>query len=217
MPEREPDADCPSPNGPLLETVPAGTISWRIHSARFGPTSFNPVPASDKRESGRFDSIDGDYTYLYAGETRLTAFAETFLRGSTVMGSGVGALPRVRLASLRLSRIETTDELQLVSLVGGEALRRIGQDAWLTACDESDYPITRRWARAIRRWAPNAHGFVWLAKRDNRHRAYILFGDRRADTLVRGEERMALDTEEGELFATKMLARLSVSVEAFVP
>jgi len=212
MARRAPPDDCPSPLGPIRETLPIGTVLWRIHWNGFEPTGFNPRPATGKREPGRFDSIDGDFAYLYAGETRRTVFAEVFLRGETVLASTVRIVPRRRLENLRLSRLVTAGELELVLLIGAEALGRIGQDAWLTSCDEHDYPLTEEYARTIRRWAPWAAGLVWLAKRDNAHRSYVLFADRVMPTALSGEMKLELDGD-GEAFTRGMLARLSVALE----
>gem|GEM_PF-3462295 len=54
----------------------------------------------------------------------------------------------------------------------------MGQDAWPSACDEEDYPITQQWAAALRRWTPGAASLAWMSKRDNLHEVVVLFSDR---------------------------------------
>ena len=211
MPRREPPTTCPSSLGPLREELPVGRVLWRIHSERYAPVEFNPVPAARKREPGRFDSADGSYASLYAGETRLTAFAEVFLRGETVLASSVRSVPRKKIEGLRLSKLTTGASISFVSLVGAEALGRLGQDSWLTSCDEIDYPITQRYAQSIRQWAPWAQGLVWLAKRDNAHLAYVLFNPPAAAGAIAGKVDRPLDGP-GEAFTTNMLARLTVAL-----
>jgi RES domain len=184
---------------------PAGIVAY-----------FNHKAATAKREPGRFDSIAGDFGYLYAAETELTVFAEVFLRGDTVTSPSTRVVPRRRLDGLRLSRLIVERPLSLVSLVGGEHLSRVVQDAWLTSCDEADYGITERYGRSIREWAPRASGLTWLSKRDNAHRAYVLFDDRITGGSVTGRLERNLDAP-GDPYPVTMLARLSVSLEDPLP
>lgn len=60
---------------------------------------------------------------------------------------------------------------------GAAGAPQIGQDDWLTRCDEDGYPCCREWASAIRRWAPDAEGLTWLSKRDPGQRVVMLRGD----------------------------------------
>jgi hypothetical protein len=212
MVRRDPPDDCPSPLGPVRHALHADITLWRVHTSRYAPSGFKPAAA---RRSGRFDATDGDYGVLYLADDERTTLAEAFVRGDAVTGS-VRVVPRKRIQDTRLSPVIVRRDLSLVSLIGGPALGRIGQDAWLTSCDEDDYDVTQRYARAIRRWAPSAAGLVWLSKRDNLHRAYVLFSDRvPADALEDGAGR-ALD-DLGDPYAKVMLARLSVDLEDPVP
>ena len=54
----------------MTRTLNAGTVWWRMHSDAFDPTTFNPTSATNPFRGGRFDSSDGSYSYLYAGESR---------------------------------------------------------------------------------------------------------------------------------------------------
>lgn len=212
MVRRDPPDDCPSPLGPARRVLHAGTTLWRVHASRYAPSGFKPAAVPG---SGRFDATDGDYGVLYAADDERTTFAEAFVRGDAVTGS-VRIVTRKRIEDTRISPVIVRQGLPLVSLIGGPALGRLGQDAWLTSCDEDDYDVTQRYARAIRRWAPWASGLVWLSKRDNLHRAYVLFSDRvPPDALEDGAGR-ALD-DSGDPYAKVMLARLSVNLEDVVP
>jgi len=87
-------------------------------------------------------------------------------------------LRRARLTERVLSRVRLTTDLPLVDLRGAAGLGRVGQDAWPSACDEEDYPITQQWAAALRRWTPGAASLAWMSKRDNLHEVVVLFSDR---------------------------------------
>ncbi len=123
---------------------------------------------------GRFDSADGSYAFLYAGSDPVACVAETLLRDRNAVPYRV---PAKRLLGLRLSELEVARDWVVVNLFG-PSLSAIGQDAWLTSCGPADYPVTRRWAAAIRAWAPAASGLVWRARHDNDRFAYVLFSDR---------------------------------------
>lgn len=192
---------------------------WRIHTGTRQPVEFNSTGAEAKRAApdrygreGRFDCQRGEYGYLYAGETQGAAIAEAFLRGRAVANPAARLELRRTYRPYVLSRLVVAHDLALVELRGAEGLGRIGQDAWLTSCDEVDYSITMEWATAIRRWAPNAHGMIWRAKRDNDHFAVVLFGDRGAGSLIEGEVRRRFDVERHMTFLVKTLAGFNVTI-----
>lgn len=212
-----PPTDCPSSDGPKITIVPAGTVWWRIHGGAYDPASFRDTGAEEKRrdpaihgEEGRFDCQVGEYGYLYLGETKKSAIAEAFLRGPVVKDPGARFMRRARIAGRVLSRIKLTAELPLVDLCGAAGLGRVGQDAWLSACDEPEYPITQRWASAIRRWAPDAAGLMWMSKRDNIHRAVVMFADRLSPTAIAGRPVRALDDPLGLTMMSKLLSEFNV-------
>lgn len=161
---------------------------------------------------GRFDCQANEYGYLYAGETRASAIAEAFLRGPVVQDPSARFMRLARLDGRVLSRLRVTTKLALVDLCVAAGLGRSGQDAWLTACDEVDYPIAQRWATAIRRWAPDAAGLLWMSKRDNVHEAAILFSDRMPMGAITGEVVRRLDSPLGVTLVEKVLARHDVAL-----
>jgi RES domain len=217
MARSRPPAECPSADGPLLRPYTVGSAFWRIHGDRHDPASFRDTGAIEKRTDpatygleGRFDCQAGEYGYLYAGETKKSTIAEAFLRGPVVVDPTARFLRRAKLADRVLSRIRLENELLLVDLRGAAGLGRIGQDAWLSACDEDDYPLTQEWATAIRRWAPDAAGLVWMSKRDNVHEAVVLFSDRIAAAGITGRVVRPLDSPLGESLMSKTLAEFNV-------
>jgi hypothetical protein len=219
MSRTPPPADCPSPDGPRIRVVPAGSVWWRIHGDASAPLAFRDTGARAKRadptthgEEGRFDCQSGEYGYLYVGETKKSTIAEALLRGPVVRDPTARFLRRAKLAGRVLSRIELAADLPLVDLCGAASLGRLGQDAWLTACDEIDYPVTQAWATALRRWGPKAAGFVWMSKRDNVHQAAVLFSDRVPTGALAGVVVRPLESPLGASLMTKALAEFNVTI-----
>ena len=219
MPRARPPRDCPSPDGPKVNHLPPGLKFWRIHGLGRGPLEFRSTGAVDKRRDpltfgneGRFDCQTGEYEYLYLGETRLCTFAEAFLRDDVVRDPSARYIRRDNVTRAAISRIETTDSVALVDLRGAVALGRVGQDAWLTASEEVDYPLTQEWATAIRRWAPDADGFYWMAKRDDTHAAVVLFDDHAVSERLEGRVVYAFGDPSAYAYALAQLAKLNVAV-----
>ena len=94
---------------------------------------------------------------------------------------GARLLPRARLSGLRISWLRTTLDLELVGLRSGRDLAAVGQDTWLTHSSAAEYAMTRRWASAIRAWAPWARGMTWRSHREPEGFAYVFFSDRCPD------------------------------------
>ncbi len=159
--------------------LPAGTTLTRIHSTSFGVTQFNPTVARSDLLGGRFDATPGnEYAFLYAAEGDATAISEALLRDLPIDEYGARLLPRARLSRLSISWLRTTLDLELVSLRSGRDLAAVGQDTWLTASPAAEYVMTRRWASAVRGWAPRAGGLTWRSHREPEGFAYVFFDDR---------------------------------------
>jgi hypothetical protein len=221
MPRVAPPRDCPTPGGPIIRKLLAGSVWWRIHSEAHEPTAFRDTGAVDKRadpgrfgEEGRFDCQAGEYSYLYLGSTKSSTIAEAYLRGPAVADPAARFLRGAKLRGRVLSRIELTVDLDLVDLRGARGLARIGQDAWLTACDEPEYPVTQEWATALRRWAPppSAAGLLWMSKRDNLHHAAMLFGDGVPAGAITGHVHRRLEDGLGRTLVEKVLAGFGMAV-----
>ncbi len=164
---------------PARFLLPAGTTLTRVHSTAFGVTQFNPTLALDDLRGGRFDATPEDeYAFLYAAEDDATAVSEALLRDLPGDEYGARLLPQARLSYVSISWLRTTADLGLVSLRSGRDLAAVGQDAWLTASPAAEYLMTRRWASAIRGWAPWACGLTWRSYREPEGFAYVFFDDR---------------------------------------
>ncbi|HXN62592.1 MAG TPA: RES family NAD+ phosphorylase [Acidimicrobiales bacterium] len=181
MPAIEPPATCPG--HPVTSTLPAGSVLYRVHQADRAAHEFNltprpPPPPGDPVEGGRFDSIDGSYAYLYAALTEEGAFCESFVRDLDYARAGPRPLPWARVSGKVVSTVRTCRDVELVEIQGAAA-EQLGQDDWLTRCDEDAYPLTRRWATAVRAWLPPTHrdGLGWQSKRDPEQRVMVLWGE----------------------------------------
>jgi len=161
----------------------AGTRLTRVHSARFGVTEFNPNLAMSHLRGGRFDATPADeYSFLYAAADDRTAISEAVLRDLPIDERGARLLPHARLSDLRISWLLTTVDIELVTLRSGRDLAAVGQDTWLTFAPAAEYSMTRRWAAAIRSWAPWAAGLTWRSLREPEGTAFVFFSDRCPDT-----------------------------------
>ena len=183
---------------PAYLLVPAGTRLTRIHSIQFDVTEFNPAVAKSPLAGGRFDATGNDaYAILYAADDDRTAISEAVLRDLPINERGARLLPRARFSGLKISWLVTTLDMQLVSLRSGEDLASVGQDAWLTVAPPTEYPETRRWASAIRTWAPEAAGLTWRSLREPAGFAFVFFSDR-CERGAFAESRYDLPVPTGE-------------------
>lgn len=160
----------------------AGSRLTRVHDTRFDVTEFNPTLARNRYQGGRFDATPADeYSYLYAAQDDSTAVSEALLRDLPMDERGARLFPRVRLSRLEIGWLATTLDLELVTLRSGRDLAAVGQDSWLTTAPAADYRTTRRWASAIRTWAPWARGLTWRSLREPAGYAFVFFSDRCPD------------------------------------
>jgi hypothetical protein len=206
---------------PELATLSAGSILFRVHQKRFPAEAFNPELSHRYYGGGRFDATDDDpYPYLYAGTTVDVAVAETLLRDLSPDDVGIRQLAVPKVAGRRISAIEVTANLELVSLRSGTDLGAVAQDTWLTMCDPRDYAQSRHWAHWIRSHAKSAAGYVWLSRREPGAAAYVLFGDRFSPTAIvstahpdvpNGDE-ADFDTPRGRRALRRRLTRYGVAL-----
>jgi hypothetical protein len=190
-------ADLPPPGvlpRPRYTELPAGSFLWRVSRKPSGNGAVSPfltVPDArtyDARLGGRFDPTpDCPYPYCYASFDDLTALCEVLLRDVGFDGPERYLLER-DIAGRRLTILETTRALWLVSLQDAADLAAACQDSWLIHTEAPNYRITRRWAHWLRDGeAPDGKapaGLVWLSKRAPNGRAVLLFGDRCDDAVI---------------------------------
>ncbi|QDQ98419.1 RES family NAD+ phosphorylase [Tomitella fengzijianii] len=200
----------PPPAGGLsspahVEQLAAGTRLWRIHSARRGAAEPNPTTPK-QGAGGRFDSDDGSYAYLYAGDSHEAAIAEALCR-DLPLGGAPRIVPAAMLRNRLLTALEVIEDLQVASLRGPH-LSAIGQDLWLTESEAVDYPLTRRWAAAILEATP-AVGLAYRCRHDEDRLAWILTAplDHANDTGLRAvvDSTIRLDDTVGKILVSRVL------------
>lgn len=174
MPPIDPPKSCPGT--PQLDTLAVGTVLWRIHSAQRTARQLNRTPQPAAGRGGRFDALAGDYGYLYLGDSPEAAIAETICRNLPLADPDARFVPRAQIAGRLLSRLQVTEPITVV-IAHGAALTHLGQDLWLTKSQPADYLLTRKWAAAIREWAPGADGLVYRCRHDEDRRSWMLTAD----------------------------------------
>jgi len=224
MPIAEPPARFDGqPNRYLLRR---GSCLWRVNSRPYSARSFKATPApmpAAAAGGARFDgSADDVYAFYYSALEEKTALAETLLRNLVPDEQGKRLVPLAALAGRQISGLTLTRDLNLISLISGEDLAAIGQDAWLVTSQGADYEHTRKWAHWLRQQAEWAHGFIWDSLRNRGGLAVVLFGDRCAEDFGHGYERILLhevtdltidlDDKEGAAWLNDVLKNYRVTI-----
>jgi hypothetical protein len=161
---------------PNTSDLDSGLELWRIHSEIYDANAFNPTIPDDK-SGGRFDTLTGDYSYIYAGSDVNAAVAETLIRDRPPNRPYYRILKK-RIRGKKLSKIRLKIDLKVVKLHGNGPSAVGQEDDWITSCGPKDYPITREWASAIREWSPFGCGIIYRPRHDNDRFAYVFFDDR---------------------------------------
>ncbi|MFH8976642.1 RES family NAD+ phosphorylase [Streptomyces sp. NPDC017890] len=195
---------------PVTTELPAGTLLWRCHEARYGVGQYNPRTAHEHFKGSRFDSTEKDpYPYLYAALDPVTALAEVLLRSVEFDDrAAVRQVPWAQASRYLLSAVRTVSDVTLVDLTSAEGLAAVWQDDWLVTSME--YAQTRYWVRLIRANSLDAQGLCWTSKRCMPRRALQFFGDRCPEPLFasRPEEYYRLDSPSGLAEANRLLGPL---------
>ncbi|WP_157248213.1 RES family NAD+ phosphorylase [Nonomuraea typhae] len=176
-----PDENPPAGRGfvPHRVILPKGTPLWRVHSRKRPCEQFVDRLPRPGLAGGRFDGTAEDrYQHVYLAYEQSTALAEFLLRSVGFDGVGLRQLPHVTVTGKRLSLLETTREIALITLSSTPALAAVAQDEWLIQAQPLDYPRTRRWAHWLRAIDEDAAGLEWISRRNLPHRCLVLFRDR---------------------------------------
>jgi len=113
-----------------LETVPAGTVLYRILAANGGyaANSFNPHPRPlHDPDQGRFEPTDPALGgYLYVASTVAGAVAEGILRNMEIPPSRLAR--RVWLKNKKLAMLRLNDDIEVAALYGRPSASRAWPD-----------------------------------------------------------------------------------------
>jgi hypothetical protein len=141
-----------------------------------------------------------------------TALFEAVVTESCESADVVERIPRNKMERRRLSAVELTLDVDLISLISRQDLAAIGQDEWLITTDRDRFTETRRWAHQLRVLGPWAHGIIWRSRRSREEHALMLFGDRCDSSFLRDipERSRDLNTESEIGWLNDMLAPIEV-------
>lgn len=119
----------------------------------------------------------GPVPVLYAAATAEAAVCETLLHDVPLAG---GRLSRAKYQSRRETTLVLRRDVRLAKLMGA-GLRRLGVEPQnITATNGDVYAQTVKWAQAAH--VAGFDGLAWMSARENTTEAYVLFGDRVAET-----------------------------------
>jgi hypothetical protein len=159
-----------------VETWAAGRPLYRVHGRRLGAVEFNPCLGRGGRFHPFADAAGACVPTLYGASSVEGVIAETVFHDLPFAAGQV--VYEVELEERVLSKVIPARDLRLV-LLAGAGLRKLGvarRD--LIESPAALFPLTRRWAAALHRAAPETDGLVWVSRADDRARAAVLFGDR---------------------------------------
>lgn len=217
MPDAEPP---PVLNGVAhVDTLRAHSTVWRVHHSSRAAQAMNARAQPDADGGGRFDSLDGAYTYLYVAASMEGAIAETLCRDLPLQRPGDRLLPAAILRSRLLTELTVTEDVPVVALHGPH-LSAIGQDLWLTKCDVAQYVRTRQWAAAVLVATPAARGLAYRCRHDEDQMAWMLTtvpGAPLHPGLAPKGESLRLDGDVGKYLVSQTLLLHSAALDLTVP
>lgn len=154
-----------SHQSPLIFEVSTGTFLYRHHQKIHDPIYFG------KKGDYRFDDpLCPDPSacgVLYAGADPECCLLESC--GST---TGVPAVSGAYLASRSIAKIEITETLRFIDLVGEGGLTRIGADNRLTT---GSYKIAQQWSAALRLHPSTPDGIRYRSRHAPERTAFAIF------------------------------------------
>ena len=185
----------PPPHGglssqtPLIFEVPAGGVLYRHHQKAQDPAYFG------RKGDYRFDAPDCSaldaYGVLYAGADPECCLLESC--GST---TGVPAVTGAYLDARSIAKLELTEPLRFVDLVGEGGLTRIGADNRLTT---GSYKVAQRWSAALRNHPIKADGIRYRSRHAPERTAFAIF-ERSPATFTVSEMGSFMDASNDALF-----------------
>lgn len=164
------------------ETLPAGTLLYRIHRSHYAGDEFNQSGKGNARFSPVFTADQLNIPTLYAGENTRVALCEVILHDVDIRQPFI-VYPTDQLVFFRHSQLQTTADLRLVSL-DLPSLVKMRADKKLIQGDPTMYGLSQRWAEALHHQYQDIQGLRWPS-RQHEGNACLLFGDRIAEGTLR--------------------------------
>lgn len=203
----------PPAGNPSTVQLPSGTTLWRVHQPPHPADSFNPNAQPSALAGGRFDSLDGSFSYAYLGDAPSTAIVETVCR-DLPLGGAPRLVPRKELTGRCLSKVTIVRDLSVLVLHGA-GLTHVGAPLSLTKCDADQYELTRAWAHALRTWFPQVDGFQYRPRHDEDAFAWVLFDDGPSAPCARARGSLACTGPEVDLLAPSFAVELRQVLHKF--
>lgn len=181
-----------------LETVPAGTLLYRIMDAdaAYDANSFNPSPwPVDDPRQGRFEPTDRALGgYLYVATAVAGAVAEGILRNKEIPQSGL--VRRIWLLNKKLAILRLETDIAVAALYGGHAAK-LNLDASFLCCDSTKYSFTRRVATQVMLNTAGVQGIRYPCRNHEDEKALMLISAAPCPEMEIIRELNILDDNEG--------------------
>ena len=192
----------PAPPGTLhatLTELPKGQVLHRVHQDKYRANQFNP----GVRGNARFSPIQDDHGQpiptLYAGTTMDCAVMETVFH-DVPHTAGFKTFDKGKLAGQVHSTVAVARPLRVVDLAS-VPLRKLGiTRKQLLDTEKDQYPATRKWAEALHRQYSDAQGLSWVSRQDDSARAFMFFGDRIPDGVLKPQGASRSLVEDGNAY-----------------
>lgn len=216
QPAHEAPAVVPAPPQTLhvtLAKLAPGQVLHRVHQERYRADQFNPGVRGNARFSPIQDDQGQPVPTLYCGTTMACALMETVFH-DVPHTAGFKSFDKGKLAGHVHSTVEVVKLLQLVDLAS-VPLRKLGVTRkQLIDSEKEQYPATRRWAEAIHRQCPQAHGLSWVSRQDDSARAVALFGDRIPQGALRAKSAPSSLLQDGNAYdaVLELAERIGVDI-----
>jgi len=156
----EPPSDLDE-RSPLVYTLESGAVIFRLHRAGLSPLYFG------KTRDNRFDSPDGSFGVLYAGEDEYCCFIET-----CGQSTGIASVSGAYLDERHLAEMNLTAPMNLIDLASSGGLARIGADGRLM---DGSHDVAQRWSAALRKHPSRPDGILYRARHDPAKLAFAIF------------------------------------------
>lgn len=172
-----------------IDTLPAGTHVFRIHSVGRRAVWFGPGAGSPP--TYRFDDPLGAYGVCYVGNSPMAAFVETMLRDLPTR-----VLSEANLPNRLMSRLELLSDLRVVR-AHSEGLVQLGTTGAIAsakldfpgATPAQSYEHAMAWSRALHDHPDSPAGIAYHSSHDDSLACFALFGDRAGEALIEAEDR----------------------------